>query len=95
MKEIYFVVGDDDYVIGGYSFNKIGGENVEKTRVEENHPIFSNDAEAFKFDSGVLVLDEERKNELEKEQNKVPKEEMNEMAILELAGILSNMTGGD
>lgn len=64
--------------------------------VDQDHEVLRN-PEVFKYVDGELIKDEERQQQLieeyEKEQEKLTKEEINEMAILELAGIISELKG--
>lgn len=68
-------------------------DNSHEFLLSEDVPI-----EAWKYVDNDLVLDEEKRqrliDEYDQEQNKMTKEEINEMAILELAGIISEMKGG-
>lgn len=94
MVKIYFNL-KDGYLDGASSTQPGHKYSVE---IEKDHEVLHN-PEVFKFVNGELIKDEERQRQLieehEKDRAKLSKEEINEMAILELAGILADMKGGD
>ena len=98
MKKIFFVLDDEGYIEGGISYGDLDGSNVKTKDVEDGHPVLNNDPSTFKLVDDELIFDEKRRQKLiaeqEKEQSKIPKEERNEMAILELAMVISEMKGG-
>lgn len=95
---IYITLDENNYVSGwGTSSNQ--SNNEISINLCADHDFYKTDTHAWKYTAGELVFDEDKRDRLidegKEEGNKPSKEEINEMAILELAGILSNMTGGE
>lgn len=101
MKKIYFVIDEEGYIRGGYSESELIGENVLSIEVNENHEIFSNDAEIFRYVDGQLIKDEDRQCKLiEEHENHINKpseiellrreNEMLAFALMELSTIILN-----
>lgn len=90
---IYINIDNSGYVDGW-------GTDDGDVRVElsSGHEFFTTDIQSWKYENDELVLDDARNNERiaerQKEESKISKDEINEMAILELASIVSSMKGG-
>lgn len=98
MITVYFNLDDDGY-IDCWGSTPSNTENEHSVELPKDHEFFTSDMHAWKYENDTITLDEERQQELdeehEKEKGKLTKEEINEMAILELASIVANMIGDD
>ena len=86
MVTIYIYINENFYVTG---WGSTYSENSHKLELEETHDFFSSDIHFWKYVDGELRFDEEEKNrlldEFEKEQNKLSADELNTLALFELA----------
>lgn len=94
---IYFTLKNG--YVNGWGTTPSGEGNEIKLEVDKDHEVLHN-PEIFKYENGELIKDEERqkklKRETEKEENRPTGEEINEMALLELAELVAKtMKGGD
>lgn len=87
MRPVYFVIDSDGYIDGGISYSPL--EDAIKLELPKDHEIFKTDSTIFKYVDGELVKDEEKQQKLieenEKKSSKPSAEDMNALAILELA----------
>lgn len=94
---IYLNLTDDDYV-DGWGSNRSNESEIE-INLDEEHDFFNSDIHCWKYEDDELVFDEEKKQKLVKEREmeefKPLKSEINEMALLELAGIIDKLKGGN
>jgi len=90
---VYLDLDDENYVTGYGS-----DDGDAKLDLPKDHKFFDSVVEAWKYVDGELIFDEERYSKIiddkEKENSKLTPEEINEMAILELAMVISEMKGG-
>lgn len=88
-------------VVGGYvDFwgTTRSSDNDVKVNLDKNHDFFNTDCHAWKYIDGELIFDEEKEQELivqhEKEQNKLTVDDLNTLAIFELAQQIEELKGG-
>ncbi|GGJ62086.1 hypothetical protein [Virgibacillus salexigens] len=89
--EVYFSLDQDGYVTGMSSSSF--SDNEVLLDLEESHPIFTDEIYAYQYhqgiDGGELVLDGAVKQEIieeeEKKQQTPTDEELNAIALMELA----------
>jgi len=86
MVTIYINIDERHFVTG---WGSTYSENSHKLVLEKNHDFFSSDIHCWEYVDGELRFDEEEKNrlldEFEKEQNKLSADELNTLALFELA----------
>lgn len=96
MVKIYFLLNQDGFLLDGYSFNPSNSDEEVFIEVDKQHEVLIN-PDVFKYVDGELIKDEERQQQLnekrEKEEQKISKEERNEMAMLELANLVAELKG--
>lgn len=89
---IYVDLDKENYVTGHGT-----DDGDVKIDIDKEHEFFKTDIHAWKFIDGKLTFDKKRdseiKKEQEREQNKPSKEDMNALAILELAEQIESLKG--
>src|SRR5699024_1305072 len=90
---VYISVDSDNYLTGWSSTRS--NDDDKEINVYRNHEALQN-PEVFKYVDGELIKDEERQQELiaEREENesKPSEAKRNELAIMELAGMLASLS---
>ena len=96
MITIYFSLDENGYLDGWGSTSSKTETEIE-LEIDRNHVFFDSDSCAFKYIDGELVEDKARRQRLieehEKEESKLSKEDINSIAIMELAQLI--MMGGN
>lgn len=95
---IIFIDTDENGYVDGWGSTRSNEDEIEMD-LDKEHEFFNSDTSCWKYENGDLVFDEEKKQKLvkerEKEESKPSKSEINEMALLELAGMLAELKGGN
>jgi len=89
---IYLNLDDSNYVTGHGT-----DDGDVKIDIDKEHEFFKTDIHAWQYVDGELIFDEERNKKItqerEIEEQKISKEERNEMAMLELANLVAELKG--
>ena len=95
---IIFIDSDENGYVDGWGSTR-SSENDIELKIDEDHEFFKTDIHVWKYEDGDLVFDEDKKKKLvkerEQEESKPLKSEVNEMALLELAGMIAELKGGN
>lgn len=92
---IYFNVNDNGY-LDGWGSTRSTDDEIELD-LPKGHDFFNSDHQAWKYENEELIFDEERKQQLideyEYEQNKLSIDDINTLAIFELAQQIEELKG--